>query len=97
MKNMRSYCNRKISELARFFKACEIFSKLRIPFGKFLIVRCDGRNFSSLTKNLGLKKLDERFHKIMIETAIETITKSGFDIRVAYIMSNRSLRPTYKY
>ncbi|WP_263641270.1 tRNA(His) guanylyltransferase Thg1 family protein [Methanobrevibacter arboriphilus] len=37
-------------------KEYEIYNNLKVPKGFKLILRLDGRNFHSLSKNLGFKK-----------------------------------------
>lgn len=47
-------------------KECEIFSNLRVPCGSEIIVRADGRKFSKLSQELGLKKpYDSDFVSLM--------------------------------
>jgi len=49
---------------------CEIFSNLRVPCGLKIVVRADGRNFSRLSNDLGLKKpYDTQFVKSMVEAS----------------------------
>lgn len=53
-------------------KECEIFSNLKVPCGSKIIIRADGRNFSSLADDLKLEKpYDRDFVKIMVATCQE--------------------------
>lgn len=53
-------------------KECEIFSNLRVPCGSKIVIRADGRNFSSLATTLKLEKpYDLDFVKAMIDTGHE--------------------------
>lgn len=49
-------------------KECEIFSDLKVPCGSKIVIRTDGRNFSSLSKVLGLERpYDEHFANLMLD------------------------------
>jgi len=51
-------------------KECEIFSSLKVPCGSKIVVRVDGRKFSSLSGDLELEKpYDEHFKDLIIETS----------------------------
>lgn len=53
-------------------KECEIFSSLRVPCGSEVVVRVDGRKFSKLSTELGLKKpYDNDFTNLMCEVSRE--------------------------
>ena len=53
-------------------KECEIFSNLKIPCGSKIVIRADGRNFSSLSDELELERpYDENFANLMIDTCAE--------------------------
>ncbi len=48
-------------------KECEIFSNLKVPCGSKIVIRADGRNFSSLSNELELERpYDENFSNLMI-------------------------------
>jgi tRNA(His) guanylyltransferase len=53
-------------------KECEIFSNLKVPCGSKMVVRIDGRHFSKLSDDLGLKKpYDLQFVEKMIDVSGE--------------------------
>ncbi|MHA1615707.1 MAG: tRNA(His) guanylyltransferase Thg1 family protein [Candidatus Njordarchaeales archaeon] len=55
---------------------------------KFLLVRCDGRNFRKLAKQLRLERFDKRFHEALVIAAEKLMKTSGFDIRLSHIVSD---------
>ncbi len=53
-------------------KNCEIFSDLKVPCGSKIIIRADGRNFSSLSNDLELERpYDEHFANLMIDVCVD--------------------------
>ena len=49
-------------------KDCEIFSDLKVPSGSKIVMRADGRNFSSLSNVIDLERpYDEHFANLMID------------------------------
>jgi len=53
-------------------KECEIFSNLRAPYGSEIVVRADGRKFSQLSTELGLKKpYDNDFASLMCNVCLD--------------------------
>ncbi len=49
-------------------KECEIFSDLKVPCGSKIVIRTDGRNFSSLSNELELgRPYDHNFANLMID------------------------------
>ena len=62
MKRLWNYVN--------YMKEYEIYNNLKVPKGSKLILRLDGRNFHSLSKDLDFKKpYDENFIKSMVNTS----------------------------
>lgn len=64
----------------------ECFHSLRAPEGSFVVVRVDGRSFSTLTERLAQKPFDEKFHGHMVETTRSLL--SGFNPIYAYTESD---------
>ncbi len=53
-------------------KECEIFSYLKVPCGSKIVIRADGRNFSTLSNEFELERpYDENFANLMIDTCVE--------------------------
>lgn len=79
-----------LDSLATFFKAKELFSKLKVEpvEAKIVYVRCDGRNFKKLTERLGLEPFDNRMRAIFIKTIQEFFEVSGFSVDGAYHVSD---------
>jgi len=51
-------------------KEYEVYNDLKVPKGSRIILRLDGRNFHSLSKNLNLKRpYDDEFVKSMVSTS----------------------------
>ncbi len=51
-------------------KECEIFSGLKVPCGAKIVLRIDGRKFTNLSHDLGLRKpYDEHFKDLIIQTS----------------------------
>jgi tRNA(His) guanylyltransferase len=49
-------------------KECEIFSDLKVPCGSKIVIRADGRNFSSLSNALELERpYDKHFANLMLD------------------------------
>lgn len=70
-------------------KECEIFSSLKVPCGSKIVIRIDGRNFSSLTRGLNFKKpFDEHFTKIMVNTCVDFFKE--FDPYFIYTFSDEA-------
>ncbi len=76
-----------LESMEKLFKSRELFSQCRVE-AKYIIVRCDGRNFRKLAKELRLERLDYRFHDCLVEAAFDFIINSGFDIRIAHVASD---------
>ncbi|MCI5850378.1 MAG: hypothetical protein MR009_02320 [Sutterellaceae bacterium] len=79
----------RFSELSREMKAVEKSFEAVIPKDALIVVRLDGRAFTTLTrKTLGFTEpFDERFHKWMIETA-DALLGCGIPIPFVYTQSD---------
>ncbi len=77
------------SESERDFRDREIFSELRIPPNLHLVLRVDGRAFTSLTNRLGFEKPhDRRFADAMASTAARLVNDAGLGAVMAYTFSD---------
>ncbi|OYT61946.1 MAG: tRNA 5'-guanylyltransferase [Thermofilum sp. ex4484_15] len=76
-----------MENLALKFKACEVFSGLRLPPIPFFI-RVDGRGFRKLLTELGFSKpYDVSFAKLMVESA-KSVYEGGFNPALIYLFSD---------
>ncbi|HTX60713.1 MAG TPA: tRNA(His) guanylyltransferase Thg1 family protein [Methanobacterium sp.] len=55
-------------------KDCELYSNLKTPCGSRIVVRVDGRNFSSLAKHLELEKpYDREFVEMLVAAGMDLV------------------------
>lgn len=70
------------------YKDYEVFSQLKLPFNMPVIIRCDGRNFHKLSKELNLQRpFDRNFAEIMTAAAKE-VYEEGFNPSLIYVFSD---------
>ncbi|RLE84353.1 MAG: guanylyltransferase [Thermoprotei archaeon] len=70
------------------YKEYEVYSSLRLPVNVPVIIRCDGRNFHRLARDLSLEKpYDKSFIENIIEAAKE-IYREGFNPNLIYLFSD---------
>jgi len=75
------------NELSAYFKKKEIFSHILVK-SKYFFVRCDGRNFRKLSRDLNLSPFDLRFRETFIRTVIDFLALSGFKIGLVFYCSD---------
>ncbi len=81
--------SRRRSGSERDFRDREIFSELRVPPNLHLVLRVDGRAFTSLTDRLGFEKpYDRRFADAMASTAARLVKDAGLGAVMAYTFSD---------
>ena len=80
----------RFSDLEKKMKSFEVYNNLYLNKDKYIILRIDGRGFSSLTKKfLSLEKpFDALMTHYMIETVEHLMNNSGFDILYGYLQSD---------
>lgn len=59
----------KLSDLDRLMRDRETFHKLTVPAGKYIVIRVDGRSFSTLTDKHFQKPFDHNFRQHMLTVA----------------------------
>ena len=62
-------------DIEQYMRDAEQHYESQIDLGKWIIVRLDGRNFSSLTQKHYTKPFDLRFHTLMVETTKHLLTE----------------------
>ncbi len=81
--------SRRRSGSERDFRRYELYSDLRVPPNLHLVLRIDGRAFTSLTDRLGLRKpYDRRFAEAMARTAARMVEEAGLGAVLAYTFSD---------
>lgn len=69
------------------WKSWETYSALTVEAP--VIVRLDGNDFHNITKSAGFKiPFDERFHQVMVNTAIDLMVRTGFQIFLTHTSSD---------